>query len=323
MPESGIEFEKRMELMITMRLPNCTASSKMAGIMTSDSHHATLKLLIGLTLIGTVGAAVVASGLDAITIVFWRSVVGAVFLGGWCLATGILPDLSITRQSVGMGAVAGLSLVLSWAAFFEGILRTSISTATILFHTQPFWIVLMGAVLWKERISKVQMVWLCAAFVGVALASNVNLNASEMDTRWASGVLILLGGALVYAVTAVAGKQVRGQRGEVTTLIQTVAGTLLFAPFVHFDQSIAPIAWGLLLMIGVLQTGVAWVLVYSALPHVSTPMIAVLSFVNPLTAIFTDWLFYDRLIGPVQALGMVFIVLGTLGVKLGWAPWRR
>jgi len=254
----------------------------MAGIMTSDSHHATLKLLIGLTLIGTVGAAVVASGLDAITIVFWRSVVGAVFLGGWCLATGILPDRSITRQSVGMGAV-----------------------------------------LWKERISKVQMVWLCAAFVGVALASNVNLNASEMDTRWASGVLILLGGALVYAVTAVAGKQVRGQRGEVTTLIQTVAGTLLFAPFVHFDQSIAPIAWGLLLMIGVLQTGVAWVLVYSALPHVSTPMIAVLSFVNPLTAIFTDWLFYDRLIGPVQALGMVFIVLGTLGVKLGWAPWRR
>ena len=85
----------------------------MIGIMTSDSNHAILKLLIGFTLIDTVGAAVVASGLDAITIVFWRSVVGAVFMGGWCLATGILPDRRITRQSVGMGAIAGISLVLS------------------------------------------------------------------------------------------------------------------------------------------------------------------------------------------------------------------
>lgn len=151
----------------------------MIGIMTSDSNHAILKLLIGFTLIDTVGAAVVASGLDAITIVFWRSVVGAVFMGGWCLATGILPDRRITRQSVGMGAIAGISLVLSWAAFFEGILRTSISTATILFHTQPFWIVLMGAVLWKESISKAQILWLCAAFFGVALASNINLRLRQ------------------------------------------------------------------------------------------------------------------------------------------------
>lgn len=291
--------------------------------MKPDNNTATLKLLSGLILIGTVSAAVVATGLDAITIVFWRSVIGAAFLAIWCFSRGILPDQTLTRRSLWIGAIAGVSLVLSWAAFFEGILRTSISTATILFHTQPFWIVLIGAVLWKERISRAQLVWLCAAFVGVALATNLSLSTQDMDARWGTGVLILLGGALVYAVTAVAGKELRDQRGEVTTLIQTLAGTLIFAPFIQFNQSIALPAWGLLAMIGVLQTGVAWVLVYSALPKVSTPMIAVLSFANPLTAIFTDWLFYDRLLGPAQALGMALIVLGTLGVKLGWQPWRR
>mgnify|MGYP006300760181 CR=1 FL=1 len=44
------------------------------------THSASLRLLCGLVLIGTVGAAVVASGLDAITIVFWRSAIGAAFL---------------------------------------------------------------------------------------------------------------------------------------------------------------------------------------------------------------------------------------------------
>lgn len=290
--------------------------------MKSENNSATFKLLSGLILIGTVGAAVVASGLDAITIVFWRSVIGAAFLTVWCLARDILPDPTITRRGLLIGAIAGVSLVLSWAAFFEGILRTSISTATILFHTQPFWIVLIGAALRKERISKAQLVWLCAAFLGVALASNLSLSTGDLDARWVTGVLILLGGALVYAITAVAGKELRDQRGEVTTLIQTISGMLIFAPFVHFDQQIALPAWGLLVMIGILQTGVAWVLVYSALPRVSTPMIAVMSFANPLTAIFTDWLFYDRLLGPAQAMGMGLIVLGTLGIKLGWQPWQ-
>jgi drug/metabolite transporter (DMT)-like permease len=223
----------------------------------TNSTTAALRLAFGLMLIGTVGAAVVASGLDAITVVFWRSVVGAIFLAVWCLATGILPDRSLTRRNLMLGAVAGVSLVLSWAAFFQGILMTSISTATILFHTQPFWIVLLSAVILKERISRAQMAWLCMAFVGVALASNLTLSSGELDRDWASGVLILLGGALVYAVTAVAGKELRGQRGEVTTLIQTVAGALIFLPFVNFSQDIALPSWGFVVMIGVLQTGVA------------------------------------------------------------------
>ena len=83
----------------------------------TDSRFAAFKLVFGLILIGTVGAAVVATGLDAITVVFWRSVFGALFMLIWCLATGILPDRSLTMRNLILGAIAGISLVLSWAAF--------------------------------------------------------------------------------------------------------------------------------------------------------------------------------------------------------------
>ena len=128
----------------------------------------------------------------------------------------------------------------------------------------------------------------------------------------------MFGGAFLYAITAVAGKGLSGQRGEITTLIQTVAGSLIFLPFVNFSIDISLHAWGWLLMIGVVQTGIGWVLVYSAYPHVPTPLMAALSFVNPLTAILSDWLFFGHLITLAQAIGMALIVLGTLGVKLGW-----
>lgn len=286
--------------------------------MAIDSKTAILQLVSGLMLIGTVGAAVVATGLDALTIVFWRSVIGAVFLLLWCLVAGLLPDRRITLQSLLVSLVAGVSLVVSWAAFFAGILLTSISTATIVFHIQPFLIVLIGALIWKERISRSQLLWLCLAFLGVALASQIALPTDDVTDDGLLGVAILLGGALAYAITAVAGKALTEQRSEITTLIQTLAGVLIFLPFVDFDQSIALPAWGWLTVIGVVQTGVAWILIFAAYPRVSTPLIAVLSFINPLTAILSDWLFYGQLISPAQAVGMGLIVTGTLGVKLGW-----
>lgn len=283
----------------------------------TSGSFASYKLVLGLMLIGTVGAAVVSSGLDAITVVFWRSVIGAIFMLAWCLATGVLPDHSLTPKTLMLGAVAGFSLVLSWTAFFTGILLTSISTATILFHIQPFLILLIGAVIWKERVTRDQIMWLGLAFLGVALASDLSV-ASPMDETWMTGVLILLGGAFLYAITALAGKGLSGQRGEVTTLIQTVAGVLIFLPFVDLTMEISLPSWGWLTMIGVVQTGIAWVLIYSAYPHVPTPLMSVLSFTNPLTAIASDWLFFDQLISPAQATGMAMIVISALGVKLGW-----
>ena len=185
----------------------------------------------------------------------WRSVIGTVFLTIWCWVNG-LSLRGIPLRSLALGAVAGVSLVISWAAFFGGILLTSISTATILFHVQPFLIVLLNALIFRERINRAQLTWLSLAFCGVVLASNLSLGG-PVDTNWLMGIGLCLGGALVYAITAVAGKELKEQPPEVTTLIQTIAGALLFLPFADLSQPIALPSCGLLTMIGVLQTGVA------------------------------------------------------------------
>jgi len=79
--------------------------SSVDGLVNTNS--AAMRLALGLVLIGTVGAAAVATGLDAITIVFWRSVIGALFLLVWCFATRILPDRTLTARNLAFGMVAG------------------------------------------------------------------------------------------------------------------------------------------------------------------------------------------------------------------------
>jgi drug/metabolite transporter (DMT)-like permease len=67
------------------------------------------------------------------------------------------------------------------------------------------------------------------------------------------------------------------------------------------------------------------VLIYGALPKLSTPVIAVLLFVYPLTAIVVDALVYGRALSLLQLAGMVLIVVASLGVNLGWPliSWLR
>ena len=71
-----------------------------------------------MAIIGTVGAFVVETGLDPVTVVFWRCVFGSLFLGAWCLIRGFLPDRSLSMRGLVTAALVGVCIVMSWVAFF-------------------------------------------------------------------------------------------------------------------------------------------------------------------------------------------------------------
>ncbi len=282
------------------------------------SRFPALSLAVAMMIAGTVGAFVTEAGVDPITTVFWRCVFATLFLGAWCLLRGYLPDPRLSRARLLRAAICGVCMVLSWVFFFAGFARTSIAVMTIIYHIQPFFVVLIGVVFLKERVSADQVVWMVLAFVGVVLASGLVASNTVITASWAIGILMALAGALLYAIVTVLAKGLGEQRPEVTVLCQTVVGALMLAPLANFSQSIAITSWGWLIGIGVLHTGVAYVMMFSAYPRLSTPVIGVLTFIYPVVAILIDWAIYDHPIGLPQAIGMVMIASATLGVRLGW-----
>lgn len=281
------------------------------------------RLALAMVIVGTVGAFATEAGLDPITTVFWRCVFGTLFLGAWCLLRGHLPDRGLSPARLGLAALGGVCMVLSWTGFFAGFAMTSIATTTIVYHIQPFFVVLIGVTVLKERITLDQIVWMIAAFVGVALASGLVLSSRPVTTTWVFGIALTLGAALLYAIATILAKGLGAQRPEITTLCQTIVGVVLLAPFADLSRSVPLASWGWLAGIGVLHTGVAYVLMYSAYPRLTTPLIGVLTFIYPLVAILIDWFFYGHPLGLVQSTGMILIAFGTLGVRLGWQLPRR
>lgn len=222
-----------------------------------------------------------------------------------------------------LAAIGGVGNIGSSVVLFGAYGYTTISTATIIYHIQPFFVVLIGAAVFKESVKPSEIVWTAIAFAGLVLSTGLIGTSVSGDNSWYVGVGLSLVAAFLYAVGTIIGKGLGEQRPEVTTLMQRFVGALLLSPFAELLQPVPDALWKWLVSLGVLHTGIAYVLIFSAYPHLRTSVIGVLAFLFPLISILVDWLAYGKALQPVQWSGLALILLGTLGVQLAWRPHIR
>jgi drug/metabolite transporter (DMT)-like permease len=121
-------------------------------------------------------------------------------------------------------------------------------------------------------------------------------------------------------------KRLKGTPPHLIALIQVALGAVMLAPFVRFDMlPRTPSQWFDLLVIGILNTGIMYVLLYGAIQKLPTAMTGALSFIYPVVAIVIDRVAFGQRLAVLQLLGAALILLGAAGVNLGWTivPWRR
>jgi drug/metabolite transporter (DMT)-like permease len=272
-----------------------------------------------MVLSGTIGVFVVESGASSLNVVFFRVVFGALALGAYIAARGWFRGHGFTRHSLALTVLAGLFIVGNWILLFESYGNTSISVASVVYHMQPFFVVVFGALLFRERLTAATLGWVGLAFVGLVLVSGVGPeDLLQGDGDYLLGIGQALGAAVLYGLATLVVKRVRGVRPHLIALVQVVVGIPLLLPFADLGamSGAGAGAWGWLLALGVFHTGVMYVLMYAAYAELPTAKIAVLAFVYPAVALLTDWLVYGHLMGWLQALGLPLIVWASLRVTL-------
>jgi drug/metabolite transporter (DMT)-like permease len=277
------------------------------------------QLTAAMVLSGTIGVFVVESGASSLNVVFFRVLFGALALGVYVAARGWTRGHGFTRRSLALTVLAGLFIVGNWILLFEAYGNTSISVASVVYHMQPFFVVVFGAVLFRERLTAATLGWVGVAFVGLVLVSGVrpsDLTGGGGD--YLLGIGQALGAAVLYGLATLVVKRVNGVRPHLIALVQVLVGIPLLLPFADLGAMSGAGAgsWGWLVALGVFHTGVMYVLMYAAYAKLSTPKIAVLAFVYPAVAMLTDWVVYGHHMGPLQALGLPLIVWASLRVTL-------
>ena len=109
-------------------------------------------MVAGGLLLGTLGVFVQEAAQHPLVTVWFRCALGALALFLWCAATGNLRGLHLQGRRLGVVCVMGCLMVLNWALFFAAIPRTSMAVATVVFHIQPIWVIVFGALFLRERV---------------------------------------------------------------------------------------------------------------------------------------------------------------------------
>lgn len=289
----------------------------------NDTHGAArrgaLLMVAGGVLLGTLGVFVEEAGQPPLTAVWFRCAFGAAALLAFGAASGRLHELRLRGAACVAALAAGVLVMANWAMFFAAIERTSIALATVVFHVQPLWVMLLGVRVLGEPLSGRQCVAAAVALVGLALATGLlGADAARLDARALEGIALCLGGSLSYAAVTLIAKRARSVSPFALAWWQCAVGTVLLAwwPFVNgWPQAAA--AWAWLAGLGVLHTGLAYVLLYAGMARLSAGRVAVLQFVYPCAAIVCDALVYGRALGVVQLAGV-----GLMGAALWQAGVR-
>jgi hypothetical protein len=96
------------------------------------------------------------------------------------------------------------------------------------------------------------------------------------------GVLMALGAAFCYALAAIVAKKLDGMAPHLIALIQVCVGIAMLAPFANLKTLPTDAGtWGIHLTMGVIYTGLVFILLYGAIQKLPTTVAGALSFIYP------------------------------------------
>lgn len=225
-----------------------------------------------------------------------------------------------SRRDLALLASLGIVLAVHWVAFFHAIQVSSVSVAVISVSTFPIFTALFESLGGRHRPRVLDLALASLAVAGVA----VIMPTTDRADATVQGVLWGIAAAVLFAVlTIINARMVSAQSGSTgyssntVALYQYAGAALVLAPF--FGRDLVPAIgeqWLLLLLLGVVFTGVAHTLFISSMRSIRTQTASLMVSLEPLYAIVLAWLILAERPGPRIMIGGALIltaaVTGTL-----------
>lgn len=271
------------------------------------------KIIVSMIIWGTLGIFVKEIELSSLEIAFFRAFLGSGFLILISLVTKEKINKEILKKNLPILALAGITLAINWIALFQAMKFTTVSNAVLSYYFAPVFMVIFSSILLKEKLSIRNIWYLFLAILGLFLIMKSGDSETINGYNHVKGIAYGLIGAVIYAVVVILNKYIKDLSGFQSTLIQLLIASIVLIPVVIANGSINfgvmnVKTWIMILILGIIHTGVAYLLYFSSIKDVKSQSIAILSYLDPIVAIITSFLFLGESMTIVQVLGGLLIL---------------
>ncbi len=288
----------------------------MPGNVIRDAEHplrARLAILTAAVLFSTGGAAIKATHLTGWQVASFRSAIAAVAV--LAMLPAARRGFSRVSASVGVGYAATMILFV-----LANKLTTAASTI-FLQATAPIYLVIIGPWLLKEPIDRRELLFMAALAVGLGLFFVGRDPGSATAPDPFTGNVLAAFSGLCWAF-AVAGLRFMGKRGgqrggpAAAVVLGNLFAFLFCLPKALPVVSIRPTDMAIVLGLGILQIGLAYVLLTYGLGQISALEASLLLLAEPVLNPLWAWLVHGERPSAWSLAGGAIIVAATLGMTL-------
>lgn len=277
-----------------------------------------VKLISAMLIFGSIGLLVKNIQLSSSEIALFRGIIGSIFL---VLASFFVKQkisFQAIKENLILLILSGAAVGFNWIFLFESYRYTTIANATLSYYFAPIFVMTLAPFILKEKLTPIKIGSIVMAMIGLSMVVNIGGDSASTSYNHSVGILYGLTAAAFYASVILMNKFIKNLSGYETTLIQLLVAVVILFPYVmlkgRIDFSVLDgRSIVLLIIVGIIHTGFAYFLYFSAIKELKGQTIAVLSYIDPISAVIMAAIFlgegmsYLQMIGGVLILGSTFL----------------
>jgi len=265
---------------------------------------------------GSIGLFVKNIDMSSMELAFARAVIASIFLGAVTLLRRQKVSFATIKSNLVLLAISGAAIGLNWFFLFQAFKYTTIPYATLSYYFAPVFIMLLSPIVLKEKLTGTKISCVVMAMMGLFLILNVGGDSAGGSYDHPRGIMFGLLGAVAYASVTLMNKFIKALSGFETTFIQLMMAALVLLLSILFSGNLSIFSvehkdWILIFVVGIVHTGIAFWLYFSSVKNLTAHSIAVLSYIDPISAIIIASIFLGESMTAVQVLGGVLILGST------------
>lgn len=271
----------------------------------------TLRYIISGLIYGTIGVFLHFISFSSEFVVLCRGVIGSIFICTIMLIKKDLPDIQSIKNNLLLLLISGICLGLNWVFLFAGY-KYSVAITCLLNYFAPIVVVVFSAIAYKEKLVNTQIICIAFALVGVILVSGIFDGAARVDIHC---VIYGLLAALSFVIIVLCNRKMSYIKPLDKTLVQLFASAMIVLPYVimndGFPKEFNTISIILVIILGIVNTGIAYILYFNSISSLSIDKVAILGYVEPVLSVILGVLILKEKITIFGIFGTEFIIISA------------
>ncbi len=275
-----------------------------------------LKYTAAVILYGTIGMFLRYVSLPSEVTAMCRGILGAGFILLFRVLGGHRIDKDAVKRNANWLVLSGIALGLNWIFLFAAYMTTTVAIASICNYMAPIFVICLTPFLLKEPLDKRKLPFVALAFLGVLLVSGVSGEGANLK-----GVIYGLLAALGFTAIVICNRKLSGINSYDKSIVQLALSAVTILPYalIH-NHGVIPLPHGnsvwIVLMLGIVHTGIAYCMYFSGLKNLPVQTIAVLGYLEPVVSVLCSALFLKEAMGITGWIGTVLVIGSALAGEL-------